>query len=246
LRHFRTIRWATSTEGSIFLERNGAFLYGRLWKESQLKILDISVSLNADLPVWPGDPKIVIERHRCISEGNASNDSRIACSVHAGTHVDAPAHFIENGATIEQLSLNVLIGNATVVEILNYNIITPKNLEALNLPAETNRLLFKTKNSALWTNPAHQFYPDFAALSADAAAWLVKKGIRLVGVDYLSVQLYKDTEPLTHQILLEAGVIIVEGLNLFNVRQGSYQLICLPLKLAGSEGAPARAVLIEK
>jgi arylformamidase len=107
-------------------------------------------------------------------------------------------------------------------------------------------VLFKTKNSALWADPAHQFNPDFVALSADAAKWLVHKGVRLVGVDYLSVQLYKDAEPLTHQILLEAGVIIVEGLNLKKARQASYQLVCLPLKLAGSEGAPARAILIEE
>jgi arylformamidase len=217
-----------------------------LWKENLLEILDISVSLNAGLPVWPGDPQIVLERYRCISEGNASNDSRIACSVHSGTHVDAPAHFIENGATIEQLPLDVLIGSATVVELLNDDIITPEILQALTLPGEIKRLLFKTKNSALWDDPAHQFNPDFVALSADAAAWLVKKGVRLVGVDYLSVQLFKDIKPLTHRILLEAGVIIVEGLNLQSVRQGSYQLICLPLKLAGSEGAPARAILIEQ
>jgi arylformamidase len=216
-----------------------------LWEENRLKILDISVSLNAELPVWPGDPQIVLERYRCISEGNASNDSRIACSVHAGTHVDAPAHFIEKGATIEQLPLDVLIGSATVVELLNDDIITPEILETLSLSAETKRLLFKTKNSALWANPAHQFNPDFVAISADAAAWLVKKGVRLVGIDYMSVQSFIDTEPLTHQILLEAGVIIVEGLNLSKARQGSYKLVCLPLKLDGSEGAPARAVLIE-
>ena len=211
-----------------------------------MKILDISVSLNPKLPVWPGDPQIVIEQYRRISEGSASNDSRIACSVHSGTHIDAPAHFIENGTTVEHLPLDVLIGSAIVVELLNDDIITPKILEALTLPAETKRLLFKTKNSALWTQPDHRFKPNFVALSADAAAWLVEKGVRLVGIDYLSVQLFADTESLTHQILLEAGVIIVEGLNLQNVQQGSYQLVCLPLKLAGSEGAPARAILIQE
>ncbi|MGD8990756.1 MAG: cyclase family protein [Desulfobacterales bacterium] len=211
-----------------------------------MNILDVSVPLNAELPVWPGDPQIVLERYRCISEGDSSNDSRIACSVHSGTHVDAPAHFIQNGATVEQLPLDVLIGSATVFELLSDDIITPELLEAQALPGKIRRLLIKTKNSALWSNPNHQFNPDFVALNADAAAWIVEKGIHLVGVDYLSVQLYKDTEPLTHRILLEAGVIIVEGLNLHNVRQGSYQLICLPLKLAGSDGAPARAILIQE
>jgi arylformamidase len=211
-----------------------------------LNILDISVPLNAELPVWPGDPQIVLERYRCISEGNDSNDSRIACSVHAGTHVDAPSHFIENGATVDQLPLDIFIGSAMVVELLNVDVITVETLETLALPVEMKRLLFKTKNSALWADPTHQFNSDFVALSADAAQWLVHKGVRLVGIDYLSVQLYKDSEPLTHKILLEAGVIIVEGLNLHKARQASYQLVCLPLKLAGSEGAPARAILIEK
>jgi arylformamidase len=160
--------------------------------------------------------------------------------------VDAPSHFIENGATVDQLPLDILIGRATVVELLNVDIITSEILETLALPVETKRLLFKTKNSGLWADPAHQFNPDFVALSAGAAECLVHKGVRLVGIDYLSVQLYKDAEPLTHQILLGAGVIILEGLNLHKVRQGSYQLVCLPLKLAGSEGAPARAILIEK
>ena len=218
----------------------------RQWKEKLLKILDISVSLNADLPVWPGDPQFVLKPYRRISEGSVSNDSRIACSVHSGTHVDAPAHFIENGATVEQMSLDVLIGNATVIEILNEDIITAEILQNLKLPENMERLLLKTKNSALWARPGHRFNPDFVALNSDAAAWLVQKDVRLVGVDYLSVQLFNDTEPLTHQILLEAGVVIVEGLNMQNVQQGSYQLVCLPLKLAGSEGAPARAVLIEQ
>jgi arylformamidase len=211
-----------------------------------LNILDISVPLNAELPVWPGDPQIVLERYRRVSEGNASNDSRIACSVHAGTHVDAPAHFIENGATVDQLPLDIFMGSAMVVELLNVDVITPETLETLALPAEMKRLLFKTKNSVLWADPTHQFNPDFVALSADAAQWLVHKGVRLVGIDYLSVQLYKDTEPWTHQILLEAGVVIVEGLNLNKARQKSYELVCLPLKLAGSEAAPARAILIEE
>ena len=211
-----------------------------------MKILDISVSLRAGTPVWPGDPQIILERYRYISAGNASNDSKIACSVHSGTHVDAPAHFIENGTTVEQLPLPALIGAATVVEILNSNIITPEILEAQALSAETTRLLFKTKNSALWDNPEHQFNPDFVALSPAAAGWIVSRGIQLVGIDYLSIQMFNDTDPRTHRILLAAGIVVVEGLDLRNVRPGNYQFICLPIKLAGSEGAPARAVLIQQ
>jgi arylformamidase len=211
-----------------------------------LKILDISVPVNAESPVWPGDPQIQIERYRLISDGNNSNNSRITCSVHSGTHVDAPAHFIENGACVEQLSLEILTGPVTVVELLEAEIITPELLEAQALPPNTRRLLIKTKNSALWADPGHAFNPDFVALDPESARWIVNRGIDLVGIDYLSIQMFKDTKPLTHRILLEAAVVIVEGLDLRGVDPGDYQLFCLPIKLAGCEGAPARAILIEE
>jgi arylformamidase len=211
-----------------------------------MKIFDISVAIHPKLPVWPGDPQVVLERYRKLSKGDASNDSRLACSVHCGTHLDAPAHFIENGATVEQLPLDMLVGNATVVEFPEIDMITPDLLETQKLDSQTDRLLLKTKNSDLWTDPDHEFNPDFVALSAESARWMVNSGIKLVGIDYLSIQMFKDAEPLTHRILLEAGIIILEGLNLREVKAGEYQLICLPLKLAGSEGAPARAILIER
>jgi len=209
-----------------------------------LKILDISVPLSAGLPVWPGDPAIVLERTRSISAGDASNDSRIACSVHSGTHVDAPAHFIENGGTVDHLALGTLMGPATVLEIPDVSIVTPEILNNASLPKGIQRLLIKTRNSALWDDPHHPFHTEFTALSAEAAGWIVQKGIRLVGVDYLSIQLFRDTEPLTHRVLLQAGVIIIEGLDLRNVHPGEYSFVCLPIKLAGSDGAPARAVLL--
>jgi arylformamidase len=218
----------------------------QLRKENLLKILDISVPISAELPVWPGDPPIVLERYKFISEENASNDSRIACSVHSGTHVDAPAHFIENGASVEQLPLEILMGPVTVVAPLEAEVITPQLLEAQALAPETRRLLIKTKNSALWADPGHPFNPDFVALNSESARWIMDKGIDLVGIDYLSIQMYKDTEALTHRTLLEAGIVIVEGLDLRKVDPGDYQLFCLPIKLAGCEGAPARAVLIEQ
>lgn len=211
-----------------------------------MKIIDISVPLSPSLPVWPGDPQIVLERYRALSRGDASNDSRFACSVHAGTHVDAPLHFIENGTTVEQLALDILMGPATVIELPEVNVITPDLLEARKLPPEAERLLFKTKNSDLWLDTGHEFNPDFVALSPESADWMVARGIKLVGIDYLSIQMFNDAEPLTHRILLEAGIIILEGLNLREVNPGVYQLICLPLKLAGSEGAPARAILVSR
>jgi arylformamidase len=196
--------------------------------------------------VWPGDPPVVLERYRQQSKGDASNDSRLACSVHCGTHIDAPAHFIENGTTVEQLSLDSLVGSATVVEFSGIDRVTPGLLETRRIDTHTERLLIKTENSDLWSDPEHAFYPQFVALSAESARWIVSRGIKLVGIDYLSIQMFNDAEPLTHRILLEAGVIILEGLNLRDIEAGTYQLICLPLKLAGSDGAPARAILIQK
>ena len=210
-----------------------------------MKFLDISLTVSPELPVWPGDPAIVLERYRSIARGNASNDTRLACSVHTGTHVDAPAHFIEKGATVEQLPLDILIGPAFVAELPEMDVITPDILNALAIPPEAARLIFKTKNSAIWAEPNFRFNPEYAALNAEAARWIVHKGLLLVGIDYLSIQKFDDPQPFTHSILLDAGIVIVEGLNLQNVKPGPYQLICLPLKLSGSDGAPARVVLIE-
>jgi arylformamidase len=210
-----------------------------------LKILDISVPVSPGMPVWPGDSPVELERYRALSAGDDCNVSRICCSVHSGTHVDAPEHFIDNALTVEDLSLDMLIGPALVIEVPAAGAIEPDFLESVPLPHGTVRLLFKTRNSDLWRKPDHSFHSDYVALSPQAAAWIVDRGIRLIGVDYLSVQMFADSEPLTHRTLLKAGVIVVEGLNLQAVRPGSYQLICLPLKLAGSDGAPARAVLIE-
>lgn len=211
-----------------------------------MNLIDISLTLHPDLPVWPGDAPVMLERVRSIAEGNTSNDTRLRCSVHAGTHVDAPCHFLENGASVDQLPLDVLVGPATVVAIEDTSVITPNDLMDRNLPGDTRRLLIRTPNSELWSDPSHRFHRDFVALNPAAAQWVVDQGIRLIGVDYLSVQRYSDTNAATHRILLKAGVVIVEGLDLRGVRPGSYELMCLPMKLAGSDGAPARAVLIEE
>ncbi len=209
-------------------------------------ILDITVPITPGMPVWPGDPPVQLERFSAIANGDAANISRLACCVHTGTHVDAPLHFIEHGQAVEQLALDVLIGPALVVELDDtVEAITPTHLEALALPPETTRVLFKTRNSALWHNPEHAFVPDFVALTSEAAIWLVECGMQLVGVDYASVQRFADESPRTHQVLLEAGVVIVEHVNLLHVSPGLYHLICLPLKLVGSDGAPARAVLMQ-
>ena len=210
-----------------------------------MKIFDISVKIHPKLPVWPGDTAVVLERYRQICQGNASNDSRLACSVHCGTHVDAPVHFVEDGAAVDQLPLETLVGSATVIEFPKIDRITPDLLETRLSNTHPQRLLIKTANSELWDDSEHEFNPEFVALSVDAARWVVSRGIKLVGIDYLSIQMFNDAEPLTHRILLEAGVVILEGLDLRKVKPGTYQLICLPLKLAGSDGAPARTILID-
>ncbi len=211
-----------------------------------MNLIDISLTLHPDLPVWPGDAPVMLERVRSIAEGNTSNDTRLRCSVHTGTHVDAPCHFLENGTSADQLPQDVLVGPAAVVAIEDTEVITPNDLMDRNLPGDTRRLLIRTPNSELWSDPSHRFHRDFVALNPAAAQWVVDQGIRLIGVDYLSVQRYSDTNAATHRILLKAGVVIVEGLDLRGVRPGSYELMCLPMKLAGSDGAPARAILIEE
>ncbi len=206
------------------------------------RIIDISVTSHSSMPQWPGGSGFHLSRTQRMEDGSANNVSRLDTDVHCGTHVDAPLHFVEGGGTVEHLALHTLIGPALVVNLSDCDVITRDLLEASGIPAGTERVLFQTRNSRLWSDPDQSFREDFVALAPDAAGWVVERGIRLVGVDYLSVQRFHDG-PETHQILLQAGVVILESLNLEAVVPGSYELICLPIKLADAEGAPARALL---
>lgn len=210
-----------------------------------MKIYDISLTISKDLPVWQGDERISLERVKRIEEGANSNVSVLKCGVHIGTHVDAPVHFISGEKGIEHLSLDVLIGPARVVQLPETcDLITAEVLESLGVLLP-ERMLLKTRNSEFWRKGLTEFRPDYVGISPDGAQYLVDKGARLVGVDYLSVAPFKKTRP-THEIFLKAGVILLEGANLCEVAPGDYQLICLPIKLGGSDGAPARAVLISE
>ena len=211
-----------------------------------MDILDISVGLHKNIPVWPGESHFFWESTASIDAGDGVNVSRISCGVHTGTHVDAPRHVLTQGPTVERLALEALVGPTYVVEIMDREEITARDLEALCLGEGVERLLVRTRNSRLWEEGVATFQKDFVALTAEAAEWVVDAGIKLIGVDYLSVQRFRDPEPTTHRILLEAGTVIVEGLDLSNVAAGRYELVCLPLKLVGAEGAPARAILIKK
>jgi arylformamidase len=208
-----------------------------------MQIWDVSVTVDQHIPVWPSDPPVHIERVEKIEDGANANVSRIEMGAHTGTHVDAPFHFLMDGAKVDTLPLDVLIGQALVVQIPDsVAVIDRAAIDAANIPDQIERVLFKTRNSGFWATSGSTFQTGFVAIDAEGAQALVDRGVRLVGIDYLSISPYKNSRP-THQILLEAGVVIIEGLDFADVEPGEYWLICLPLKLGGAEGAPARTVL---
>ena len=214
-------------------------------QEVRMKIYDVTVGVSPTMPVWPNNPGVELERMNKIEAGANSNVSRLAMGVHSGTHVDAPVHFIQGAAGVDTLKLEILMGRASVINLPKVARVTAPDLAAAKIPPRTRRLLIKTRNSGFWASGDEEFHTDFVGVGPDAAEWLVRRGIQLVGVDYLSVAPWKESRP-THEILLQAGVIVVEGLNLSGVRPGSYEFVCLPLKLLECDGAPARAVLIKQ
>jgi arylformamidase len=208
-----------------------------------MQIWDISVTIDGDLPVWPGDPPINIQRVEKIEEGANANVSRIEMGAHTGTHVDAPYHFLMDGSKVDTLPLDILIGQAVVVLIHDQvNVLDRTAIRKAHIPDGAERVLFKTRNSAYWAADGAAFQTSFVGIDATGAQTLVEMGIKLVGIDYLSISPYKNSRP-THQILLAEKIVIIEGLDLSKVDPGVYQLICLPVKLGGAEGAPARTVL---
>jgi arylformamidase len=213
------------------------------WRHLAMPIYDISLTITPTLPVWPGDPPVQLTQPSQLARGDICTITRLDISVHTGTHLDAPAHFIPGGAGVETLDLDLLIGPALVVDARGRGHLTAEALEALAIPPGVQRLLLRTDNSTIWQRNETRFVEDFVAIEASGADWLVARGVKLVGIDYLSVAPFDDGVP-THQILLGAGVIAVEGLDLSAIEPGQYQLVCLPIKIGGSDGAPCRAVLI--
>lgn len=206
------------------------------------ELIDISVPLRAAMPVWPGSPGFRSSTLAEIGVDSPARVSRIDMEVHTGTHVDAPCHFLAGGSTVERLPLDALVGPAEVAACGVGGPIGRRELERLDLPPDAERLLLKTPNSRLWSKASTEFQPGFAALSLEGARWVVERGLRLFGIDYLSVQRFADG-PQTHRVLLAAGVVLLEGLDLSRVEPGCYELLCLPILLPGLEAAPARAVL---
>ncbi len=209
-----------------------------------MTLFDITLNISNDLPVWPGDPAIHFYRVADVNHGDVCTLSRLESGSHIGTHLDAPLHFIKGGRTVDQLDLDVLIGPCVVVHVPQADVIDAALLDSLNLPADTRRVLFRTRNSQIWSSEDYgTFRTDYVGVDRSGADWLVGRGMQLVGVDYMSVAPFADTIT-PHNILLGAGLIIVENLNLAGVEAGTYQLICLPLKLKDGDGAPVRAVLM--
>jgi len=209
-----------------------------------MKIFDVSVPISSRLPTWPGDPKVSLERVSSIARGDAANVSRLDAGVHTGTHVDAPVHFVDGATGIDSIPLETLVGPCLVVEA------DPPWLELRpeDLPASAHtRILFKTRNSARWAARKIDFETEFVAVGLELARRLVAEDKILVGVDYLSVESYHAPfEHPVHHTLLEARIVVIEGLDLSAVEPGEYDLYCLPLKLVGSDGAPARTMLLRR
>jgi arylformamidase len=204
------------------------------------KIIDVTAPLSRELPTFPGDPSFELRFTHRIADGDPYNVASITMGTHTGTHVDAPYHFVDGGATVEQLPLEILMGKCRVIALGMRESIERADLEAFDLRDDI-RLLLKTRMSGQVRQPT--FQEDFVSLSADAATYLVQAGIKLVGIDYLSVETYGSRDFAAHHALLEAGVVIVEGLDLSDVEAGEYDLTCLPLSIAGADGSPARVVL---
>lgn len=206
------------------------------------RIYDLSVPIESGGLVYPGNPDIHIELAQAIAKGASANVSNISMGSHTGTHVDAPRHFFDDGAGADTLPLDVLMGPALLIAMPPDVMAVTADLLAPYDLTHVSRVLLRTRNSTFIREPA--FHRDFTYLAPDGAEYLVEHGVKLVGVDYLSVEQFHSGHHRTHRVLLGHGVVIIEGLDLSEPAAGVYELRCLPLRLVGLDGAPARAVLL--
>jgi len=205
-----------------------------------MKFIDVTVPLDDTLPNYPGNTPFSLEPIKRLARGDSSNVSSLHMSAHSGTHVDAPRHFFDQGSGTEALPLEMLVGRTRVIEVKSRKGIGPAELSAVDL-TEDVRLLIKTSNSRLWGTA--EFNRDYVSVTEAGARHLIDHGIKVVGVDYLSVEEFKKPGAPAHHVLLGGGTIVIEGLNLLEVQPGVYEMICLPLRIVGADGAPARVVL---
>lgn len=206
-------------------------------------VVDISMPLHRDMRLWPGSPGFAVTGHLSLAAGDVANATLIEMDVHCGTHVDAPRHLFDAGATLDAIGLRPFVGPAWVADAVGHPAIDAPVLDGLEVPLATTRLLLRTDNS--FERGDAVFREDYVALTAEGAQWVVDRGLELIGIDYLSIQRFRDP-PDTHQILLRGETMILEGIDLHDVRPGRWMLVCLPLRLVGAEAAPARALLFEE
>ncbi len=209
-----------------------------------MKVYDVSVPLRADMPIYAGEAGPSLDFSRLLSKGDSATVSTLSLGSHTGTHVDAPSHFLDDAPGVDSLPLDALVGPAYVAEFGGDTHITAADLDSMAIPADCQRVLFKTQNGRLWED--RNFHTDFIALAPDAAGALVERGMRLVGIDYLSIERFRASPHEVHETLLANGVVILEGLDLRRVAPGQYLLVCAPLNVVGAEGAPARTFLIDQ
>lgn len=213
-----------------------------------MKIIDVTLTLRPDLPTWPGEPGPKIVPHSRIADGKPANVSILTFGDHTGTHVDPPLHMLADGYGADELPLDAMLGPCRVLGYDGEGHITSAWLATQDLPPSVTRVLFRTRNSALWRTPDHAFERGFVALDESAGRALADHGVALVGVDYLSVEPFGSSpkgHPV-HKALLRKGAVIIEGLDLHAVEPGDYELLCLPLKIQRGDGAPARVVLVRR
>lgn len=205
-----------------------------------MKLFDATLPIQEGMLTFPGDPPFQIKPFFQRQKGDPFDLALMSFGTHLGTHVDPPAHYLDGGATVDEIPLGSLIGPAVVLDMRGRSQIDRQALEQAPL-GDHVRVLFKTDNSSRLLEPS--FFPDFVHLTADGARYLVQKKVRLVGNDYLSIERYQNPGAPVHHILLEAGVLIVEGVHLLDVPPGPYEIFCLPMKIKGADGAPARVLL---
>jgi len=213
-----------------------------------MKVHDVTLDLRPDMPTWPGEEAPRVEPLKRMARGDSSNVSVVTFGDHTGTHVDPPVHFVDGAGGVDALPLDALVGPCQVIGYDGDDHISQKWLESGGVAPGIERVLFRTRNSQRWTDPAAGFDKDFVALDETAAHWLVRRGIKLVGIDYLSIEPFgsgKIGHPV-HVALLRAGVVIIEGLDLHDVKPGPYEVVCGPLKIKNGTGSPARVFLIER
>ena len=213
-----------------------------------MKVHDVSLVMRPDMTLWGTEPGPSLVPLRRIAKGDTANVSIVSFADHTGTHVDPPLHFIEGGAAADQIPVGALVGPCLVIDYTEERHVDDRWLESARIPGGTERILFKTRNSERWRDPTAKVTREFVTINASGARWCVAHGVRLVGIDYLSIEPQgpeKAGYPV-HHTLLGAGIVIIEGLDLRGIAGGAYDLVCAPLKIGGADGAPARVFLIER